>query len=343
MMRLMDGNIIRIGVFDTVYSLFLYFLKFGYDSEDILILSSGIPIEVENNINHVYFPDIKLVGNKNNIFVWFYKNFHNGLKLIYGIIKLRIRLFFKTRNKQVEVYGQAHLTFSFPLYEYENSYLIEDGLGNYLDLQQPPKFNKILSKLLHFFGIYITNIKQGFGTHHNIKKIYLTKNNPPELIKDKVELMDLDELWNHKSDIEKKKILEIFNLEGIEEIFGQNITLLLTEPFSEHELLPFEEEISIYGEFIEKYPNIIIKTHPRENKDYAKLFSGVKVINVPFPVELLKYVGVKIDKIVTICSTAALNFQDVEIEIYDKKTSSDHINNAIRLLNEKLNDKEDDK
>lgn len=332
----MGDNLVRIGVFDTVYSLFLYLLKFGVKSNDIFILSSGVPTDVRKNINHIYFPDIKLVHNKDSYFNWFYKNFINAIKQVYGILKLRCILFFKTHSKDVQVYGQGHLTFSYPLYEFENSYIIEDGLGNYLDLKEPTKINPILNKIANFFGIYVFNMKEGFGTHENIKKVYLTKNNVPLEIKDKVEVMDMDNLWDLKSNDEKKEILKIFNLENIDE-FGDNLVLLLTEPFSEHDLLPFDEEISIYKMFIDKYPNLIIKSHPREKKDYSKLFPGVEIINVPFPVELLKYMGIKIDKIVTICSTAALNFaDDCEIEIYDKKTSSEHINNAINVLNVNL-------
>ena len=330
-------NKVRICIVDTVYSLFLYFLKFGYNPNDILILSGGVPKSVRDNLNHIYFPDIKLLHDKSSIIKWVYKNALNAIKQVYGILKLRVLLFFKTYGKEVSVYGQGHLTFSYPLYEFENSYIIEDGLGNYLNLKQPTKINPILNKIANFFGIYVFNLNEGFGTHENIKKVYLTKTDVPFEIKDKVEVMDMDELWDSKSSTEKNKILEIFNLENINQDFDQNMTLLLTEPFSEHGLLPFEEEINIYQEFIEKYPNIVIKTHPREQKDYSKLFFGVKVINVPFPVELLKYVGIKIDKIVTICSTAALNLKDdVEIELYEKDTSSEHINNAINVLKEKL-------
>jgi len=329
---------VRIGVFDTVYSLFLYFLKFGYDSNDILILSSGVPKDVRKNIPHIYFPEIKLVHNKKSLFKWCYKNLFNAIKQVYGILKLRLILFFKTNGKKVSVYGQGHLTFSYPLYEYDDTNIIEDGLGNYVNLKKPTKINSFLNKFANFFGIYVFKMNEGFGTHENIKKVYLTKNQIPLEIKNKAQIIHMDELWNMKSSQEKDMILKIFNLEKITQYFNQNLVLLLTEPLSEQDLLPFEEEIAIYEECIKKFPNIIIKTHPREEKNYSKIFPTVKVLNSPFPVELLKYVGVNIDKIVTVCSTAALNFQnDAEIIIYDKKTSSEYINNLIKILNEKIN------
>lgn len=323
---------------DTAYSIFLYLLKFGYNSNDILIFSEGVPEKLRKNINHIYFPSIKLIHSKDSLLTWFYKNLFNAIKQVFGILKLRILLFFKTRNKDVDVYGHGHLTFSYPLYEYENSYLIEDGIGNYLELKQPTKINPILNKLANFFGIHVFNLREGFGTHPNIKKIYLTKEDFPLEIENKVEVLDMDELWDLKSDDEKRKILQIFNLDDISK-YGDNLILFLTEPFSERDLLPFEEEICIYKEIIDKYPNIIIKTHPREEKNYSELFPDVNVIDVPFPVELLKYVGINIEKIVTVCSTAALNFKDdAEIEIYEKNTSSEHINNAVNVLKEKLMD-----
>lgn len=329
-------NKVRICVVDTVYSLFLYFIICGFNRNDVFIFSGGVPKKIRNNINHIYFPDINLIHSRDSLFIWFYKNSINTIKQVFGILKLRFILFFKTLGKDVEVYGQGHLTFSYPLYEFKNSFIIEDGLGNYFDLKQPTKINPILNKFANFFGIYVFSLKEGFGTHNNIKKVFLTKKNVPLEIKDKSQVIDMDKLWDLKSPFEKNKILKIFCLDDFNE-FDDNLVLLLTEPFSEHDLLPFDEEISIYKEFIEKYPNIIIKTHPREKKDYGKLFSNVKVINVPFPIELLKYSGVKIDKIVTICSTAVLNFKDsVDIEIYEKDTSSEYINDAISVLKEKL-------
>lgn len=332
----MSNKKVRICVVDTAYSIFLYFLKFGYNPNDIFVFSDGVPKKIRDKIDHIYFPGIKLIHNKDSLFLWFYKNSLNALKQVYGILKLRTLLFFKTHGKVVEVYGQGHLTFSYPLYEFENSNLIEDGIGNYLELKQPSKINPILNKFANFFGIHVFNLREGFGTHQNIKKIYLTKDDVPIEIKDKVEVINMDELWDLKSAEEKHKILEIFNLENISE-FGDNLVLLLTEPFWERDLLSFDEEINIYREFVNKYPNIIIKTHPREEKNYLEIFPNVKVIDVPFPVELLKYVGIKIEKIVTICSTAALNFShECNIEIYDKKTSSNYINNAIEVLKETL-------
>ncbi len=64
------------------------------------------------------------------------------------------------------------------------------------------------------------------------------------------------------------KILKIFNFSNLENID----VLLITQAFSEDNLMDLNEEMRIYSEIVEKYPNIIIKPHPREIKDYSKIF-----------------------------------------------------------------------
>ena len=101
--------------------------------------------------------------------------------------------------------------------------------------------------------------------------------------------------------------------------------------------MPFDEEIAIYKELQNQEENIIIKTHPREKKDYSTIFPNVQIIDEPFPVELLKYIGLNVKKIITLSSSAALNFKDyADIEIYTKKTSNENVNNGIEFLKEKL-------
>lgn len=44
------------------------------------------------------------------------------------------------------------------------------------------------------------------GLHKNVKKVYLTElSEIPKAIKDKVEIINLEELWNKKSEDEKKR------------------------------------------------------------------------------------------------------------------------------------------
>lgn len=334
----MKNESINICVVNSTYSLLIYFLKCGYDKNDFFIFSDGIPLEIRNNIPHYYFPmisiDFNLQNRKSNLLVEFFRRTFNLIKFIIEILKLRCTLLFKTRNKYVKAYGHAHLNFSFPLYESDENILIEDGVGNYIDLHEPHDF-KSFKKIAHFMGFYIKYFKEGYGTHENIDKIYLTQEDVPEIIKNKVELIDMDQLWESKSKNQKKIILDIFNLNELNNV-DDELIILLTQPFYESDLMSFDEEIRIYKEYIDKYP-IIIKPHPREEKDYENIFPNTPIINSSFPVELLKYIGINIVKIITVCSTAALNFQNYcDVEIYDKRTSSDKVNEAIQMLKKEM-------
>lgn len=337
----MEKKEIRIGLIYSVYCLFLYFLICGVNENDIIIISRAIPESIRKNFKHVYFKeaeDEKLNSARSPLDRKIIR-----MKLIarrmYETTKLRILLFFKTRNKKVKVYGQGNLQYSFPIYEYEDSYMIEDGLANYLDLPYPEYYPPISRKIYNFFGIHYKNYYAGFGTHENIKKVLLTRNTPPEIIKDKIEVINLKHLWDSKTKNEQKNILEIFNIKNIFDDFKEPIILLLTECLHQDNFIPFDEEMNIYKYLInkQKNKNIIMKTHPRNKMDYRKIFPKMTIIDQPFPLEILKCADINIEKIITVSSSAALNFTDIcEIEFYDKKTSNDELNSFIDAFKKQI-------
>lgn len=321
---------------DTVYTLLLYYLICGINEDDIFIMSGGIPKEIRKNVKHIYFPHFKNddIPNSNLILIIF-KRLQIIAKRTYGILKLRIMLFFKTRNCNVEVYGQGHVNFSFPLYEYENSYIIEDGLGNYMDLAEPD-YSK--SKLLRFFGFHTNELYEGFGTHKNIKKVYLTKKEVPEIIKNKVEVINMQKIWQELNENEKNEILEIFNinLDGID--FNNESVLILTEPLTEENFITLEEELAIYKDIIEKFneKNIIIKPHPRDSKNYCEIFPNTAIIDKYFPIELLNLIGIEPNIACSMVSTALLNFKKSKIYVYEGELKNEMLinarNNLINLI-----------
>lgn len=297
----------RICTVDTVYSLFLYFLIKGVSDDDLFIFSSGVPEDVRKNINHV----IKFAVM--NLGVCF--------RQLYGILKLRLLMLFV--GDDVEIYGHGHTQFSYMFYEYENAYLIEDGLANYRKLES----NFISNRLLNFLGLYIKGSKSGYGTHENIKKVYLTYEGFCD-VSSKAEIIDLNALWENLSLEDHLKILKIFNFSNLENID----VLLITQAFSEDNLMDLNEEMRIYSEIVEKYPNIIIKPHPRKVKDYSKIFPDNTVLDKHFPVELLVLMGIKIEKTVTISSTAVLHFPASEIETYWGDINSSHVEKSREAL-----------
>ncbi|MER2014579.1 MAG: glycosyltransferase family 52, partial [Methanobrevibacter sp.] len=77
--------------------------------------------------------------------------------------------------------------------------------------------------------------------------------------------------------------------------FNDEIVLILTQAFFEQDISTLEEEIKIYEKFIEKFKeyNLIIKPHPRDLKNYKKIFDNINVLDKDFPIELLNLIGIK--------------------------------------------------
>lgn len=135
-------------------------------------------------------------------------------------------------------------------------------------------------------------------------------------------------MWENLSLEDHLKILKIFNFSNLENID----VLLITQAFSEDNLMDLNEEMRIYSEIVEKYPNIIIKPHPRKVKDYSKIFPDNTVLDKHFPVELLVLMGIKIEKTVTISSTAVIHFPASEIETYWGDINSSHVEKSREAL-----------
>ena len=324
---------------NTPYSLFLYFLICGYNEEDIFVLTNRIPKEIRDNVDHIYFPlsGVPLQVRESSIKYFFYI-----LRIIYEVFILRVKLYFKTRGYEISVYGHAQFVFSFPFYEYENSYIIEDGTGNYIELSpfnEFPPFKKLIFGKV--FGKYIDKETDGWGTHPNIKKVYLTRNEGySKLIGDKVVSKPIVESIKSLTDEDKVKILQIFNFEDIlSENISSDAVLLLTEAYCESHLLDVDEEVRIYSEMISNYDeeNVFIKPHPRDEKDYNKYFPKSKVINAKFPLEVVHLLDIDFKKILIVESTAAFNF-DCEVEFYEGEISNNFINESRRRIKKQYYD-----
>ena len=333
----------NIGLFTSVYSYFLYLLIKGYNEDDIIIVHASFPKEISKNIKSIRMPDAPFkygpkmapLNSINGIF----KNIIGYYNYFYGYIKLRILLFIKTFGCEIEVYGHAQSPYSFMFYENENAYIIEDGLPNYSqDICETHKINPILDTILHICGIYFLSVNEALGSHKNIKKVYLTNYFDHPLIKDKVEVINLEERWNNFSDKQQKEILEIFNVNLDNINFNDEIVLILTQAFFEQDISTLEEEIKIYEKFIEKFKeyNLIIKPHPRDLKNYKKIFDNINVLDKDFPIELLNLIGIKPKIVCSIVSNAVLNFEGSEIYIYKGELKNERMKKAredlIKLL-----------
>ena len=234
---------------------------------------------------------------------------------LFDLVKKTIKYYFcfkilsiKHNLKNLTVYCFDHIIgakFFLKRYEF---ILLEDGTQNY----DKNTYKRSLKNRL--FSI------PAFGVYKNVKKIYLTGLAPiPKEIKDKVEIINLKELWNKKSDKEKEEVLNIFgfNNEIINNLKGKN-KILYTQPLSEDGIISENEKIKLYRQIVKNYDEkeLIIKKHPREKTDYKTIFIKAEVLNQSFPAELFDLLDIKFKKAITIFSTAVLSDKEIEIDFY---------------------------
>nr|WP_102408560.1 glycosyltransferase family 52 [Parabacteroides bouchesdurhonensis] len=188
------------------------------------------------------------------------------------------------------------------------SYL-EEGVKDYIypnELRGSPKwFKQIIYGKPDFIH----------GYSKKVKKVYMSGILPvPEDLANKVEIFDLEALWEKKSEGEKRMINSLLmpNIDVFKQIESRTI-LLLTQPLSEDQLISFDDKISIYKSLVSGYDEkqLVIKMHPRENTDYRMYFPDACIINSPFPVELLvlNKKG-RFKTVITVNSTAIYAFGD---------------------------------
>lgn len=214
----------------------------------------------------------------------------------------------RTKNKKIQYIGNDHILTARVIWDKIDEFtMIEDGIASYYyqKLYRKSRRNKFKSK---------KNLKLGLSP--KIKKVIFSgiKEIPKELIK-KAEILDLKKVYEEKDDVDKKEILDFFtlNTEDIEKIKTKRV-IFLTQPFSQDGILTLEEEISIYEEIFKNYKReeIMIKTHPRDRKDYSKYFPDILVFDKIVPFELFDFVGVQFDVLATVASTASLTVKNVK-------------------------------
>lgn len=285
---------------NTLYGLLIYFLV----SKDI------------HNCKIIFLDNLVLKKNKN--LLNFGKLSYEGNFLIYYFKVLRLSLYvlyYIFKYKNIRLYGNDDLNYLL-FFKWNNFNVLEDGMINYCCNKNS---KNIIFILKNFFRLrnpfYIP-----FGYSKKVKKIYLTGLAPiPEEIKNKVEIINLKELWNQKNNIEKKEILSVFGFDKntIKSIKDRKY-ILYTQPLSEDKVLSEDEKIELYSKILLKYDKkyIVLKKHPREKTNYKKILPNIEVIDQAFPAELLTLLDIHFEKAITIFSTAALTDNGVEVDFY---------------------------
>ena len=204
---------------------------------------------------------------------------------------------------------------------------LEDGTGNYITkvFDQNSSLKKIIyffiEKIIYFIFFNKILLSEKEKIKRRVDKYYITEIAPKVVwFEDKAIRISLKDLWKKKQFEEQIEILKIFNIktEFFNKIKKRKI-ILFTQPLSEEKVISEKEKVELYIKIISKYKEeeIIIKPHPREKTEYSKYFRAAIIIEEKFPAELLYLIGVELDKVVTIFSTAAFIFgKDIKIDFY---------------------------
>jgi hypothetical protein len=275
------------------------------ENEIFYIMSDGIPTSIRDRFpGHLYMKMKK--GSSFSYLVFILLNY----------LKLQL-LYWKNNFSGVSVYSQDYL-FAAPFFLYKSKknpfYLIEDGIGNWTMPPMSPNLHKSLKpktlsdllrkKLLHPFPEW--------GRSDRVKNIYLTSGkNLPVSIASKVIVLNIKELWDKKIEDEKKYILSKYDLlDSLSELKGRKI-LLLTQPLDIDAGITIEEKMGIYQKMICRYDlnDVLIKIHPRETNEYKKYFPGAKILDKPFPIQLLALYDNDIRLVISVNSSASKFFE----------------------------------
>ena len=169
------------------------------------------------------------------------------------------------------------------------------------------------NKLKKFFLGTISVPENIRGNSEQCKNIYLTGQS--EIIKNianKVIIIDTQKIWSDMSLSKKQKILECFDVTNDDMSFFSNSSdVLFTQCFSEDNYCSEEIKIKMYKDIVNCFSNVgnlIVKPHPREITDYSVIFPEAVIYKKKIPIEILILLGVKIERAITVNSSAVYNF-----------------------------------
>ena len=149
----------------------------------------------------------------------------------------------------------------------------------------------------------------------------------PNIKKEKITTLSINDLWKESSDSKKKLILSVYDITDKDiELIQSKRYILLTQAFSQDGIITEEEQGRIYDKIIPHYDSqlILIKTHPRDTFNYQWAFPNVSVFAKNVPFQLFDLLGIQFEKVITINSTAATLFTyKLDIDWYGSEISED--------------------
>lgn len=190
-------------------------------------------------------------------------------------------------HREIPFYGQDTVP-SIPQMAGKNFVMYEDGKTSYIGRD----------KLSTTKGYHVYTFEPDIE-----KIIFAGLLEVPEEIRYKAEMIDIEKLWNDKSNEEKDLILNVFgfNYSGLNDILssGRN-TILFTQGFSNAQKATEENQIALYRDILSHYDpkKIIIKPHPNDVVNYSEIFKECVVLPAKLPAELLKLCKLPVERVV---------------------------------------------
>jgi hypothetical protein len=179
--------------------------------------------------------------------------------------------------------------------------------------------NSLLGKLqrLLFGDVFVHYI----GHNMQCKSIYLNMENVSPVLNGKeVHIQSFSSLWENATDLKKEFIMRLFDITlGDIEFLNSRPNLFFSQPMMKDCGLTEMEYVGILSKIFQNYPpnSVIVKTHPRDTFDYAGHFPDVAVFSKSVNSQLLNFIGVSPQKIITINSTAIEGFpESIECDYY---------------------------
>lgn len=213
-------------------------------------------------------------------------------------------------RKGIEYWGQDHVYKAYCLLRNHSFHLIEDGIFNYGPYIFPqPSLG--LKRLL--IGRHYGEFLQYAGNEKRCLSIHLTGLvDRGDVLKDpKVIIKSFVEMWNNSDNRKRQFINDAFGISvKLISDYSRFKQILLTQPFSEIDVITEEQKIDMYKDIIERIGSrdIVIKPHPRETTNYSAYFEDSLVLSSRIPIQLLSLNGIIFERAYSINSTALFDF-----------------------------------
>ena len=203
-------------------------------------------------------------------------------------------------SSDIFMYHDGQFLSQFIVTNFDNLNLIEEGIGNYADIES--NFPALLKKL---HGIH-----PPYGRNPRIKNIFVKKPEKlPKAIRTKGCYFDKSKyVQNIPEDLTQLLIHTFLDPGELKTTRGDSV-LLITQPFSEDLVIEEFKKKALYSEIVDKLSqnfNIYLKPHPRETTNYSFLESRVeRIFQNTFPIEIINYIDeINFDIAVTLSSSS---------------------------------------